>query len=513
MKTLLLIDLSGIFWAHWHATEQQEVGAAFSLTVGKVHQLAGDYDHVAVCCDAPPYKRKELLPSYKAQRDAPEPNAVEQLRQVKERLATDGFAVWESKGYEADDIIATACALARREEEPLEVTVASADKDLLQLVDDTMRIRALVPLSGLVLDAKGVAEKLGVPPPLVRDFLSLTGDKSDNVPGVPGVGPKNAAKLLEQFGTLEGVLEGASTVPQPKLKENLLASAETVRLAHKLIGLYTDAPLDFDAVFAERKPKPLSEGGEWDGADFIDANREGGEQPTPLAVVEPEVVAPQATPLVVVPEAPPPPVSIEVVPPKAQALAVRPMEWSMQLEPPTAKEAFIVARYFEESRLYPQLGGQAGIFTTILRGRALGLDSATACAMFHNVEGRLTMHAELIIGLVLRSGKAQYFECVETTDEKATWVTKRLGGSGREVSITWDLDRAVRAGMLTRRPDGKYSGVTRSGRPSNWDKYPRTMLRWRAGTELAHACYPEIVSGLVAPNEAEDMAADDEAAA
>ncbi len=476
MKRLLLIDLSGIFWANWHASADEEIGSAYEKTLSKVLQLANGFDAVAVACDRGPYKRKEIAPTYKSQRDAPPPQAVEQLERVKRRLTADGYLLWEAQGYEADDLLATACGALSVEHM---VTIASGDKDLLQLVtDEPPGVRVVSPATGKLYNEHAVLEKFGVLPWRMGDLLALMGDKSDNIPGVPGIGEKRGAELLSEHGDLEEVLR--ATVPG-KVGEALKASVDAVKLARRLVTLMTDAPINPLEIFEAREAKPLADAGEWDDDVLPPVH------PAQKAIQqfhESDRIA-----------------SVEI-PPRTQAIAVRPAEWSMQLEPSSARDAFTVAKYFHDSRLYPQLQSQAAIFTAILRGRALGLDAATACAMFHNVEGRLTMHAELIIGLVQRSGKAEYFECTETTDTRATWITKRVGGRG-EVSISWDMDRAARANLVTKTPGG-YRGISRSGRPSNWDKYARTMLRWRAGTELAHACYPEVVSGLVPPDEVID---------
>jgi len=495
MKSVLLIDLSGIFWSAWHATADEELGAAYEKTIGKIVSLSAGFDAVAVCCDRGPYKRKALSSSYKATRDAPPPQAVEQLERVKRRLDADGFLLWEAPGFEADDIIATACMGLSEHT----ITIASGDKDLLALVsDEPPEVKVVSPATGKLYTAEGVREKFGVPPWRIGDLLALMGDKSDNVAGVPGIGEKRGAELLTEFGDLDGVL--AATV-SGKVGEAIRANEDKVRLARQLVTLMLDAPIKPLEIFEKREPKPIGPAGEWDEEKLDDVlppvkGQELGND-VARAQLQNALSMQQDTRGIGV--------QAIALAPQTQVLAVRPAEWSMALEPNDARAAFTVAKYFHDSRLYPQLQSQAALFTTILRGRALGLDAATACAMFHNVEGRLTMHAELIIGLVLRSGKAQYFECIETNDTKATWATKRVGGSGREIVITWDMDRAVKAGLVTKTANG-FSGISRSGRSTNWDKYPRTMLRWRAGTELAHACYPEVVSGLVAPDEATDEA-------
>lgn len=510
MKKVLLVDLSAIFWANWHASANEELSAAFEKTAGKVVSLASGYDHVAVCGDAPPYNRKLLAPSYKANRAAAPPMALAQLAKVKERLAADGFCMFDCKGLEADDVIATVVELAKREEGPLDITIASGDKDLLALVSDSGFVRAISTNDGHVYDEAGVVARLGVPAKLVPDWLALVGDKGDNVSGVKGIGPKLATKLLAAFGTLDGILEqpvAEIVAVVGKVGEAFSddATRKGVALAMDLIRLETNAPIDFDAIFVKREPKPLGPKGAWDEAEFDEVLPPVHEKTPAQTADDPPAddaltsrVAPSGgdsghleTAL--------------ALPPKIQTIAIRPAEWSNALEPATGREAWIVAKYLNDSRLYPNLGSREAIFTVILRGRSLGLDAATACAMFHVVEGRPVMHAELICGLVVRSGKAQYFRCLETDDDHAVYATKRIGDD-HEVKLRWDMDRALRAGLVTKTPGG-YRGVSRSGRATNWDKYQRTMLRWRAGTELAHAVYPEIVSGLVTPDEAEHIEA------
>ncbi len=192
--------------------------------------------------------RREILPSYKANR----PPTPEDLRPQFPliRRATDALGIWraEDKGFEADDLIASyACAGHRQ---GLRVVIVSSDKDLMQLVDDseppiflydTMKTKLVGPAE--------VAEKFGVLPDKLGDLLALCGDSSDNIPGVPGVGPKTAAALLGEFGDLEGVLNGAASIPQKARREKLLAHAADARTSRRLVTLQTDLPL----------PRPIAE--------------------------------------------------------------------------------------------------------------------------------------------------------------------------------------------------------------------------------------------------------------
>ena len=514
MKTLILVDLSGLFRAHWHSTQDMELGEAYTRTLASVQKVIAGYDHVAICIDRPPYKRKELMPEYKGQREVPPAQMVEQFARLKERLASDGLLLWGVQGYEADDIIATAVGMARGQE--LEVMIASSDKDLSSLVSDTDRVRQLSFATGVVFDEAGVAMKFGVPPVLVPDLLALTGDSSDNIPGIKGVGIKTAAELLWQFGSLDDVLSFAGNIKQPKLRESVLTSIEAVKLGRKVIQLATDAPINFSEVFERREPKKLTAHPGFDEAEYQD-------EPKP----DPVAKRPQATPATpgdlrsVVSEVQdaanrelrtPAPDTVPLrplasaTPAQAQtALVVRPeptKEWALQLEPTTAVEAWKMANALHNSRLFANFANPEAIFAVLLRGRSLGLDAVTSLSNFHVIEGKPTMHAALIVGLILKSGKAEYFELVETTDERAVWATRRKGAT-REVTMSWDVRDALNAGLLVGTPENA-TGVSKSGKPSNWDKYRRTMFRWRGAVELGRAVYPDVTAGLYTPDEIGD---------
>jgi len=453
-----------------------ELGEAYSRTVNKVQSLVSGYDHVAICLDEPPYKRKEIFPEYKSHREAPPPQMTEQFTRVKERLVADGLLLWGAPGYEADDIIATAVPLAV--DAGLDVMIASSDKDLLQCVTDAVaegvsRVRCMSFATGQVFDQATVIEKFGVPPAMMGDLLALMGDKSDNIPGVAGVGPKTAADLLKQFGTFDDVFSFADQITKPKVRDSVIAGASAAKLGRQVVTLYTDAPIKFTEIFERRDPKPIAK---MRGFDDLDED-------------EPEPVKPTA-------------VQRSDRPRQSTEIVKLPVDWALQLEPDTTRDAYTMAVRLHESRLFTQFGSADAIFAVILRGRSLGIDAVTSLANFHVIKGRPVMHASLIVGLVLKSGKAEHFDLVETTDEKATWITKRKG-SAREVPLTWDISDALNAGLLIGTPE-KCMGVSVSGLPSNWDKYRRTMLRWRAATELARAVYPDVTTGLYTPDEIAD---------
>src|SRR2546422_3766886 len=169
------------------------------------------------------------------------------VRRVLEALRVPAIGF---PGYEADDVIATLARRARAQ--GWEVVIVSGDKDLMQLVVDGIRCYDWMYEKGY--GPAEVQEKWGVPPQQVADLLALTGDKIDNIPGVPGVGEKTAAGLLKEYGTLENVLANAGGVKKPKLRENLLASLDAVRRARQLISLYEELPLPVQLEDVERKP-------------------------------------------------------------------------------------------------------------------------------------------------------------------------------------------------------------------------------------------------------------------
>ena len=183
--------------------------------------------------------RREIYPAYKAHRDAMPEELVSQLPYIRRMLQALNIPALEAPGFEADDVIAT---LARGwAAEGVAVTVVTSDKDLLQIVDD--RVGLLDTLKGKRSGPLEVLERFGVPPGLVADVLGLAGDTSDNIPGVPGIGEKTAAKLVQRFGSLEGVLEWKSLVNGKTRRESLHLHADQARLSKRLATVRYDVPM------------------------------------------------------------------------------------------------------------------------------------------------------------------------------------------------------------------------------------------------------------------------------
>jgi len=203
--------------------------------------------HVAVVFDAGGETfRHELYPEYKANRRPMPEELASQLPWIERLLATLGVPMFSVPGVEADDVLASICARAANHD--LTCLIATSDKDMAQVVTD--RVYLLRPggrgvdTAQQLLDPAGVEERYGVPPEKIVDLLSLVGDTSDNVPGIPGVGGKTAARLLEQFGSLEAILDSAEQVKNRRVAAGLTDHRDSAELAHRLIRLKSDVELD-----------------------------------------------------------------------------------------------------------------------------------------------------------------------------------------------------------------------------------------------------------------------------
>jgi len=210
--------------------------------------------HLAVVFDKGSHTfRNDLYAEYKANRE----EMPEELRpQIPlTRRATEAFniACKETEGYEADDIIATLACRAR--EAGGRVTIISSDKDLMQLVGGGVEM--LDAMKNRRIDTEAVEEKFGVAPDRVVDVQALAGDSVDNIPGAPGIGIKTAALLINEFGSLESLLDRAEEITQPKRRETLIAKREQIELSRQLVQLDCDTPLDFTLDDLEvRDPDP-----------------------------------------------------------------------------------------------------------------------------------------------------------------------------------------------------------------------------------------------------------------
>jgi 5'-3' exonuclease len=483
----LLIDLSSLWYPAWHSTADQEVSAAFERTVGKVHQLASGHDHVAVCCDAPPYLRGELLPAYKQHRASLPPQAIEQFTRTKERLVADGFLLWSARGFEADDVIATAVA-GLRGKGP--VVIASGDKDLMTLVSDAHGVSVFSPQSGVTYTDEKVLEKFGCHPAQLADMLALWGDASDNIPGIPGVGPKTAAKLLLEFGTLEGVLTHFDDIPGV-LGQRVKEHAPAARLARKVIELRADVPIDVAEIFKERKAAKLTDDGlEGDGISD-DVLAPVGSPPGADAVEEHRPEAPKADAL--------------AKSAATQMLATLETDsFEHGLEPGTLDAAWQLARGMHNSRLYQKFPTPQACWAAIIRGREMGIGALTALDCFHVIEGKPALHAHLIVARAKAHPDCEFFQLVSSDGEAAEYVTKHRRNP-EPTRMRYTLEQAKVAGLCPEKPRLRNPSPGEKDRRGNWEKRPEEMLRKTAAVQLARVEYPDAAMGLYAIEELTDQ--------
>jgi DNA polymerase-1 len=201
--------------------------------------------------------RKEIYEDYKAQRSTRPSLLKEQWPHLEPLVDAFGYRNLRVEGYEADDVIASIVERARHEQPPIPAMVVTGDRDAYQLVDDGVRI--MTTSRGItdtrVYDRDGVIERYGIPPELVPDFIGLKGDTSDNIPGVPGIGDKTAAELLQRFGSLEEVLSHIDDISGAKRKQNLTEHADAARISKQLATAHRDIPFDVDlAEFVSTEP-------------------------------------------------------------------------------------------------------------------------------------------------------------------------------------------------------------------------------------------------------------------
>jgi len=247
-----LIDGSGYIFRAFHAlppltrpSDGLPVGAVYGFC-NMLWKLLGDSKlsdrptHIAVIFDtARDTFRTGIYEAYKTNRPPPPEELVPQFGLIRRAVKAFNVACIEQDGYEADDLIATyACDALKKGGD---VTIVSSDKDLMQLIQPG--ITMLDTMKNKRIGREEVLERFGVEPEQVVDVQALSGDATDNVPGVPGIGVKTAAELIREFGDLDTLLERAHEIKQPKRRERLIEFAEQARISRELVRLKRDVPV------------------------------------------------------------------------------------------------------------------------------------------------------------------------------------------------------------------------------------------------------------------------------
>ncbi|MBI3574126.1 MAG: DNA polymerase I [Gammaproteobacteria bacterium] len=255
---LVLVDGSSYLYRAFHAlpglanSRGEPTGAIYGV-VNMLRKLLTEYNpaYLAVVFDAKgKTSRDELYADYKAQRPPMPDELVGQIEPLHAIVRALGLPLLQVEGVEADDVIGTLTTQASAA--GLDTLVSTGDKDMAQLVDGTVKL--VNTMTDTVLDREAVVEKFGVPPERIVDWLALIGDTSDNIPGVPGVGPKTASKWLTQYGSLDALVAHAGEVPG-KAGENLRAALKQLPLARQLATIRCDVPLKLKPTELKRAPR------------------------------------------------------------------------------------------------------------------------------------------------------------------------------------------------------------------------------------------------------------------
>ncbi len=245
-KILVLVDGSSYLYRAFHAlppltTSKGEPTGAIHGVLNMLQKLIRDYEpeHIAVVFDAGGKTfRDEMFEEYKANRPPMPDELRSQIDPILEAVRAMGLPLLQTPGVEADDVIGTLACRADREK--MLTVISTGDKDMAQLVNDNISL--INTMTGKSMDRDGVKEKFDVYPEQIVDFLALTGDSSDNIPGVPKVGPKTAAKWLNQYATLDEIVANADQI-KGKVGESLRENLEQLELSRKLTTIRCDLEL------------------------------------------------------------------------------------------------------------------------------------------------------------------------------------------------------------------------------------------------------------------------------
>lgn len=258
---LYIIDASGYLYRAYHAigsmtnSQGESTNALFGF-IRCLFKLNKDFhpDFLVAVFDGPnnAKKRKELYPAYKANRTSMPEDLGYQMDWAREFCKISGIPLLNIPEAEADDVMGSVAVWAAQTKAFDEIYLCTSDKDMAQLVTPSIYLLN-THKDNLLLDAKGVEENYGVPPDKIIDLLAITGDSSDNIPGLPGFGPKTAISLLQQFPSLEYILDHPEEVPGKKKQETIIQEADKARISKKLVTLDTAVAIPQDPTFFQIK--------------------------------------------------------------------------------------------------------------------------------------------------------------------------------------------------------------------------------------------------------------------
>lgn len=507
MSLILAIDLSSVFWRAAEVTgPETPLNTAMATSFETVRRIERQFPadtFVAICCDSKTNWRKKVDDGYKANRERKPDGFYQELERTKDRLRKDGYNVIEKEGYEADDVIASLCRACG--DSPHTVLICSPDKDLLQLVGPTvkqLRTHEMFLPDGTSLkiwDDALVLDKFGVLPNKLKDWLALTGDASDNVPGIPQVGGKGAASIIAEFGSVNAMFsvieacEKGGINPFEKrdaikrwakpLSEFFLgatsANEAIERIARNLIlvGLESDVDIKLDEILKPRVMQDISQDG-WNTKDQVKSETFADKMDTVAMPPEVDSTVEEAT--------------------DTKAIAkVDPMsEFDKDLQPTGMHGLWWWLNRAITSRMYERFGTAERALMAVERGRDFGLSRSASLEKLQVIDGKVCPSADTLTAMVQRHPSCEYFYVKDVINDgeksQATAVCCRLTRSGKpgpEQTFTYTYAMAKMAKLV--KPN------------SGWEKNPGAMCVARATSWLSRWAFSDATTGAYSWEEME----------
>jgi len=488
---ILAVDISGLFSQKWLVDNGrgQDYNQPRLSTLQAVRKFRDGHDRVAICCDSGKSFRSQIWDTYKADReDRGEPYRA-QLGQTLEALSQDGCSVFRAPKYagdlyaEADDVIGSLCQWAY--ESGHEVTILSADKDLMQLVGDGVRQISPLEKDPVVYGPEDVKAKLGVLPPLVPHLLALAGDSSDNYKPYPKVGPKLATALLDKYKHATAVftppvdMTALAEILGPKLADAFVgAGPEPARKALEVATIVRDLPLDFERLTGEpvRTPLPEEERTMTEAPSMEPQHAEPAQHEKAALS---DTALQQATPQV--------PVRSDVAQSLQRSVSHHIQPGAYWMVPGFVSETWRLATAFFQAQIFPQYANAQQIMTIMLMAYEDGIGVATALQHAYPVHGRLGHSATYLLMRAEASGTVEMFDVVTSTDRECVIKCRRKGRA--ECIVRFTIEDADRAKLIGLKPD------------SNWKKWPVEMLLARCMTRALRQVWRDKVGGRYTPEE------------
>lgn len=466
IEKLAIVDVAHIFHRTWHAGADKALSFAYQETLERVRNIRDQNKYGAIICaiDCPPYHRSTMFPRYKGERAERPPEMVAQYKRLQDKLRKE-FHVWGVNGYEADDVIGTVAHSGCFDE----LDIYTGDKDLVCLLA-VKGVTVVSTTDGTRYDMAAAKAKHGVYPHQMEDYLAIVGDKSDNIPGCPEMGPKRAAELLAH-NTVDEFYDmvQAGKTPRgvtPASLQKMIEHEAHVRHSRTLVRLFTDLKLPIEELGMEKQKEQQQPEPEPEEHETTEPEAKGDTEPrTENQPEPPKTKKPQSTPV-------DDGASIEIRP----GLSLSNGQFGLMMK---------MAVQFNRSGLYSRkFDNESAIFTVMEMGMEIGISPQAACQSFHMIEGKPVPGAHLLIALAEQSSNCEQLYCSEETPTSVTYTTKTRGIEGLR-TFTYTLADAEADEM----------------RWAKKTKNRRAMLRKTAGSQAARLWYPGSVLGLYSAEE------------